>query len=360
MNKKYFDSNHIETKEMNDIPDFQKKREFQAEKIDITPDTELENAVVEQQLEQVITPKKRSLWQKMAGVTSVLFGVAVIAQSVQWVIDSWQQKQWIYLAFSCVALLIVVLGISAVVKELYRLRKLKRLMYLKQQAQDIHALDSISVNSINGEQAQLLLNEIASNMQLKKSEHLQLWQKQVNEHHSAQEVTQLFEEYVLRDIDQQAQQLISKSAAESAIVVAISPLAIVDLFFVAWRNIVLINKIAALYRIELGYWSRLRLFKLVLMNMAFAGATELIHEMGTEWLSKDIMAKFSGRIAQGLGVGLLTARLGLKTIEFCRPIPFIHQEKPRLNMIHRHLLGVLKNTFIQKRTSVELEKTSVG
>ena len=47
-------------------------------------------------------------------------------------------------------------------------------------------------------------------------------------------------------------------AAESAVIVAISPLAVIDMFFIAWRNIRLINKIAAIYGIELGYFTRLR------------------------------------------------------------------------------------------------------
>lgn len=41
-------------------------------------------------------------------------------------------------------------------------------------------------------------------------------------------------------------------AAESAVIVAISPLAVVDMFFIAWRNLRLMNKIAEIYGIELG------------------------------------------------------------------------------------------------------------
>ncbi len=54
--------------------------------------------------------------------------------------------------------------------------------------------------------------------------------------------------------------------------IAVSPLALVDMAFIAWRNLRLINRIATLYGIELGYYSRLRLFRLVLLNIAFAGA----------------------------------------------------------------------------------------
>ena len=62
--------------------------------------------------------------------------------------------------------------------------------------------------------------------------------------------------------------------------IAVSPLALVDMAFIAWRNLRLINRIATLYGIELGYYSRVRLFKLVLLNIAFAGASELVREVG--------------------------------------------------------------------------------
>ncbi|VEH67367.1 membrane protein [Rodentibacter pneumotropicus] len=56
------------------------------------------------------------------------------------------------------------------------------------------------------------------------------WQSQLNEAYSAQEVAQLFSQNVLKPFDLKAKKLISKMAAESAVVVAISPLSVVDMF----------------------------------------------------------------------------------------------------------------------------------
>ncbi|NYY78570.1 hypothetical protein DMI69_22720 [Escherichia coli] len=36
--------------------------------------------------------------------------------------------------------------------------------------------------------------------------------------------------------------------------------------------------------------------------------------------------------AQGIGAGLLTARLGIKAMELCRPLPWIDDDKPRLGI----------------------------
>ena len=100
-------------------------------------------------------------------------------------------------------------------------------------------------------------------------------------------------------------------SAESAVIVAISPLAVIDMFFIAWRNIRLINKIAAIYGIELGYFTRLRLLRMVLVNLAFAGATEIVQDLGMDWLSQILPQNFLQEQRKGIGVGLLTARLGM-------------------------------------------------
>ncbi len=40
-----------------------------------------------------------------------------------------------------------------------------------------------------------------------------------------------------------------------------------------------------------------------------------------DWMSQDLAARLSARAAQGIGAGLLTARLGIKAMEVCRPLP---------------------------------------
>lgn len=142
-------------------------------------------------------------------------------------------------------------------------------------------------------------------------------------------------------------------AHERTLMIAVSPLALVDMAFIAWRNLRLINRIATLYGIELGYYSRLRLFKLVLLNIAFAGASELVREVGMDWMSQDLAARLSTRAAQGIGAGLLTARLGIKAMELCRPLPWIDDDKPRLGDFRRQLIGQVKETLQKGKTPSE-------
>ena len=179
---------------------------------------------------------------------------------------------------------------------------------------------------------------------------LQRWYAAIHETQSDREVVSLYAQLVQPVLDAQARREISRSAAESTLMIAVSPLALVDMAFIAWRNLRLINRIATLYGIELGYYSRLRLFRLVLLNIAFAGASELVREVGMDWMSQDLAARLSARAAQGIGAGLLTARLGIKAMELCRPLPWIADDKPRLGDFRRELIGQLKET-LQKSKS---------
>ncbi len=61
-----------------------------------------------------------------------------------------------------------------------------------------------------------------------------------------------------------------------------------------------------------------------------------------DWMSQDLAARLSARAAQGIGAGLLTARLGIKAMELCRPLPWIADDKPRLGDFRRELIGQLK------------------
>lgn len=69
-----------------------------------------------------------------------------------------------------------------------------------------------------------------------------------------------------------------------------------------------------------------------------------------DWLSQDLAARLSARAAQGIGAGLLTARLGIKAMELCRPLPWLEDDKPRLADFRRQLIGELKANMQRSST----------
>ena len=286
---------------------------------------------VEATLDAALRPK-RSLWRKMVTAGLGLFGISVVAQGVQWTMTAWQTNDWAALGGCAAGALIVGAGVGSVVTEWRRLWRLRQRAEERDEARTLMHSHSVG-------KGRAFCEGLARQAGLDQSHPaLQRWYAAIHETQSDREVVSLYAHLVQPVLDAQARREISRSAAESTLMIAVSPLALVDMGFIAWRNI------------ELGYYSRLRLFRLVLINIAFAGASELVREIGMDWMSQDLAARLSTRAAQGIGAGLLTARLGIKAMELCRPLPWIDNDKPRLGDFRRELIGQLKAT-VQKGKS---------
>jgi putative membrane protein len=309
----------------------------------IDPQLDEENeGQLEGDVQSILKPKK-SVWKRLLTIASTILGISVIAQTGQWIYDSWVNSDWIALGAASAGGLIVVAGIGSVITEwrrIYRLRqraderdKAKELLYSHAMGNGRPFCEKLAKQAGIGSQHPALIR----------------WQSALHDTHNDKEVLELYSQLVQPILDKQARAEISRSAAESTLMIAVSPLAMVDMAFIGWRNIRLINRIAEIYGIELGYYSRLKLFRLVLVNIAFAGATELVREVGMDWLSQDLAARLSTRAAQGIGAGLLTARLGIKAMELCRPLPWIDDNKPRLGDFRKELIGKLKTTMGGKK-----------
>ena len=57
-------------------------------------------------------------WKTALKLTVLLFLGATVAQSVQWIWDSYQNQQWIYLAFALVSFVVVLFGLSEIIAEM--------------------------------------------------------------------------------------------------------------------------------------------------------------------------------------------------------------------------------------------------
>lgn len=305
-----------------------------------------EEGAGERAVEAALRPK-RSLWRKMVGVGLGLFGVSVAAQGAQWLYDAWLTRDWFALGGGVAAGLIVAAGVGSLASEW------RRLWRLRQRAEERDTGREL-LNSHGIGKGRAFCEKLAQQAGLDQGHPaLQRWHAALHETHNDREIVALYARLVQPVLDRQARREISRHAAESTLMIAVSPLALVDMAFIAWRNLRLVNRIAAIYGIELGYFSRIRLFRLVLLNMAFAGASELVREVGMDWMSQDIAARLSARAAQGIGAGLLTARLGIKSMELCRPLPWLEEDKPRLGDFRRELLGQLKETLQNNRVKTD-------
>lgn len=239
-------------------------RTFAPAAIDERPEDE---GVAEAAVDAALRPK-RSLWRKMVMGGLALFGASVVGQGIQWTMNAWQTQDWVALGGCAAGALIVGAGVGSVVTEWRRLWRLRQRAHERDEAREL--LHSHSVGK-----GRAFCEKLAQQAGIDQSHPaLQRWYAAIHETQNDREIVGLYAHLVQPVLDAQARREISRFAAESTLMIAVSPLALVDMAFIAWRNLRLINRIATLYGIELGYYSRLRLFRLVLLNIAFAGASE--------------------------------------------------------------------------------------
>lgn len=163
----------------------------------------------------------------------------------------------------------------------------------------------------------------------------------ISSHHTDKEIMTLYRDTVLLEQDKQAAEIIRKYAVTTGVMVSISPVAVVDMAAVLWRGCKMIEELAAHYGMPLGYVSRVRLYKLIIKHMLFAGTAELVSDFATTALSAEFTAKLSARAAQGVSVAIITTRLGHKAMETCRPLPSLENKSSLLGSSVKSLIKAL-------------------
>ena len=81
--------------------------------------------------------------------------------------------------------------------------------------------------------------------------------------------------------------------------------------------------------------------------MAAAGASEIAIDASMDLMSMDLAGKVSARAGQGLGVGILTARLGVKAMTLLRPIPWHPDRKVKLGAIRKQIVEKIASITIK-------------
>jgi putative membrane protein len=165
------------------------------------------------------------------------------------------------------------------------------------------------------------------------------FKKQVAQHHSDKEIMTLYANSLLITQDTQAKKLINRFATESALLVALSPIALVDMMAVLWRGTKLIEQIGKIYGIGFGYASRIKLYRMLIKQVMFVGSAELISDLAATALSAELLGKLSGRAAQGVSAGIFTARIGYKAMELSRPLPKLEHKRSLLKGTVQSIAG---------------------
>jgi len=286
----------------------------------------------------LLTQKKpKWLWR----IALAIFSVLIIIETVEFFTLGFSQSPVIASLYAGLLTIIFVISGASLLREFRGLRQFKNRQKQKETATAIYEENDIS-------DPLTLCRQIVEQLPSDINDEVEsTWQESTHQELSSHELLSLFSRQILTPVDKKVLDKISKFSTESVVLVALSPIAVIDMLLILWRNLKMVDEIANLYGLRLGYWSRIKLIKQVFVNMVYAGATELIADVGTELLGADLLGKLSARLAQGLGAGMLTARLGLKTMYLCRPLPF-EEKAPQLKDIRKSLIQQIKSLASKK------------
>jgi putative membrane protein len=157
------------------------------------------------------------------------------------------------------------------------------------------------------------------------------------------DMLKLAERELMAPLDAEARRLISQAAQRVSIVTAISPRAVVDMLFVLAASLRLIRQLARLYGGRPGALGLIKLTRQAIAHLAITGGMAASDSLIQQVLGHGIAAKLSTRLGEGLLNGLLTARLGLATIDVTRPLPFAALPRPALSDLVGNLVSKRKD-----------------
>ncbi|MDO5611765.1 MAG: TIGR01620 family protein [Paracoccus sp. (in: a-proteobacteria)] len=157
----------------------------------------------------------------------------------------------------------------------------------------------------------------------------------------AETLLALAETELLAPLDQAARREIEAAARTVAATTALVPLAFADVAAALAANLRMIRRIAEIYGGRAGTVGGWRLARMVMTHLVATGAVaagdDLIHTVA----GGGILARLSKRFGEGVVNGALTARVGIAAMEVCRPLPFMHQPRPKVgNLLTRGLKGL--------------------
>lgn len=276
-------------------------------------------------------------WWRLAAFTLL----AIIFLSLwQWLTvlqQSWQQSVLQGMVLTLISVAVLVLLSALIWREVKLWQRLARNRHWQHSAQRIR-------HSVQFGEAGSLCQAIASSLPVSPvvTSAVRLWRDTVKDEHSDEEQLQLFESFVLAQLDQQAQKLIYRAATDTSLAVAISPFALADMLLVLWRSSRLVRELAQLYGGAIGQLRSLVMLKQLFTALLWAGGSELALDMASDVMSSELTAKLSARAGQGVIAGLLVARLGNLAQQQLRPLPATASAKVSLKSLANALMTRFK------------------
>ena len=148
----------------------------------------------------------------------------------------------------------------------------------------------------------------------------------------------LLDRELLLPSDDEAYRAVARAARDCAVAVAASPIVVFDVAVILWRSLRMMREIAGAYGYRPGIAALSFLLRRALTGAAYAGLVNVAGDLWVQHLGGKLAGYASARLGEGVLVGIRVARLGLLTMQSCRPLPFQKEHEPRLSRLRRDIL----------------------
>ncbi len=298
----------------------------------IAPDRSLDAALTgddDQALSQPVAPASRRSWISFGGVLGfALSGLALIGLSTaieRGVVSLFDENAWLGgLAFALAGLAAVAL-LGLLGRESLAIWRQRRITAMRQEATRLResrdipaaaafvaALARLYARRPQTARARALLAGLEHDV-LDPADRLAVAEREL-----------------ILPLDMEARRLVAASAQRVSIVTTLAPRALFDVLFVAGQSLWLIRRVSEIYGSRPGLFGFLALIRRVLSYLAITGGMAVGDSLVQQVLGHGIASRLSAKLGEGVLNGLLTARIGLATIEACRPLPFVAVPAPKL------------------------------
>jgi putative membrane protein len=159
---------------------------------------------------------------------------------------------------------------------------------------------------------------------------IEAFQRKVQRHHSPTQQIELVSTTVLAPFDRRAEAIVRRAATRAFAINAISPTAVTDALFFIATSVRMVREIAACYGHRPTAAATLHLLRRLTVEAGKLGAIDLAAATFSQHIAGAVAERLATSAAESMYAAQRMARLGLVTMQLCRPVPFRPHEIPNI------------------------------